>query len=117
MFHPYKFTPPERSSVSPCICSLLSADMERTFIAVKPDGVQRGLCGEIIKRFETRGFRLVAGKFVQVTMTTDAEKETFETVGSERGYRGPRSVSSLFQRNMIVYFTLVMVVVLREIVH
>lgn len=46
--------------------------MERTFIAVKPDGVQRGLCGEIIKRFEQRGFRLVAAKFVQVTMATDS---------------------------------------------
>lgn len=40
--------------------------MERTFIAVKPDGVQRGLCGDIIKRFEQRGFRLVAAKFMQV---------------------------------------------------
>ncbi|KAJ4931598.1 hypothetical protein JOQ06_010043 [Pogonophryne albipinna] len=39
--------------------------MEQTFIAVKPDGVQRGLCGEIIKRFETRGYKLVAAKFVQ----------------------------------------------------
>lgn len=44
-----------------------SADMERTFIAVKPDGVQRGLCGEIIKRLEQRGFHLVAAKFLQVT--------------------------------------------------
>ncbi|PWA26981.1 hypothetical protein CCH79_00019233 [Gambusia affinis] len=41
--------------------------MERTFIAVKPDGVQRGLCGEIIKRFETRGFKLIAAKFVQAS--------------------------------------------------
>ncbi|XP_069381642.1 nucleoside diphosphate kinase B-like [Paralichthys olivaceus] len=41
--------------------------MERTFIAVKPDGVQRGLCGEIIKRFEQRGFKLVAGKFLQAS--------------------------------------------------
>lgn len=47
--------------------------MEQTFIAVKPDGVQRGLCGEIIKRFEQRGFRLIAAKFLQVTVTTDAE--------------------------------------------
>lgn len=53
--------------------------MERTFIAVKPDGIQRGLCGEIIRRFEQRGFKLIAGKFIQVTMTTDAEEETFET--------------------------------------
>ncbi|KAF0033152.1 hypothetical protein F2P81_015442 [Scophthalmus maximus] len=41
--------------------------MERTFLAVKPDGVQRGLCGEIMKRFEQRGFRLVAAKFMQAS--------------------------------------------------
>merc|ERR1712134_150473 len=38
---------------------------ERTFIAIKPDGVQRGLVGEIIKRFEQKGFKLVAIKMVQ----------------------------------------------------
>ncbi|KAK4104002.1 nucleoside diphosphate kinase [Parathielavia hyrcaniae] len=37
---------------------------ERTFIAIKPDGVQRGLVGAIISRFETRGFKLVALKLV-----------------------------------------------------
>ncbi|KAB0390162.1 hypothetical protein E2I00_011334 [Balaenoptera physalus] len=42
------------------------ANSERTFIAIKPDGVQRGLVGEIIKRFEQKGFRLVAMKFMQV---------------------------------------------------
>ncbi|PHH75017.1 hypothetical protein CDD82_4626 [Ophiocordyceps australis] len=36
---------------------------EQTFIAVKPDGVQRGLVGAIISRFENRGFKLVALKF------------------------------------------------------
>jgi nucleoside-diphosphate kinase len=34
--------------------------MERTYIMVKPDGVERGLVGEIIKRFENRGYQLVA---------------------------------------------------------
>ncbi|RDA91615.1 hypothetical protein CP533_4651 [Ophiocordyceps camponoti-saundersi (nom. inval.)] len=38
---------------------------ERTFIAVKPDGVRRGLVGEIISRFENRGFKLVAMKMTQ----------------------------------------------------
>ena len=38
---------------------------ERTFIAVKPDGVQRGLVGNIISRFESRGYKLVAIKIVQ----------------------------------------------------
>merc|ERR1712045_951601 len=40
---------------------------ERTFIMIKPDGVQRGLCGDIIKRFEQKGFKLVAMKFMQAT--------------------------------------------------
>ncbi len=40
--------------------------MERTFIIVKPDGVQRGLIGEIIRRFEQRGLRVVGLKFMQV---------------------------------------------------
>jgi len=40
---------------------------ERTFIAVKPDGVQRGLVGEIIKRFEQKGFKIVGLKFLQAT--------------------------------------------------
>jgi hypothetical protein len=43
------------------------ANSERTFIAIKPDGVQRGLVGEIIKRFEQKGFRLVGLKFLQVS--------------------------------------------------
>ena len=38
--------------------------MERTFVACKPDAVQRGLIGEIFQRFEKRGFKLVAAKFV-----------------------------------------------------
>uniref|UniRef100_A0A8C2MV19 Nucleoside diphosphate kinase A n=1 Tax=Cricetulus griseus TaxID=10029 RepID=A0A8C2MV19_CRIGR len=43
------------------------ANSERTFIAIKPDGVQRGLVGEIIKRFEQKGFRLVGLKFMQAS--------------------------------------------------
>src|SRR5258708_590349 len=41
------------------------ADMERTFIMVKPDGVQRGLVGEIIRRFESKGLKLVGLKLLQ----------------------------------------------------
>ncbi len=41
--------------------------MERTFLAIKPDGVQRGLVGEIIRRFETKGFTIVGLKFMQVS--------------------------------------------------
>ena len=38
---------------------------ERTFIMVKPDGVARGLVGEVLRRFENKGFKLVAMKMVQ----------------------------------------------------
>ena len=41
--------------------------MERTLVIVKPDGVQRGLVGEILQRFEKRGMRLVALKMMQVS--------------------------------------------------
>ncbi len=41
--------------------------MERTFIMIKPDGVQRNLVGEIISRFETKGFTLVGMKLMQVS--------------------------------------------------
>ncbi len=41
--------------------------MERTLILVKPDGVQRGLMGEIIARFERRGLKLIGMKFLQMS--------------------------------------------------
>ena len=44
-------------------------NQERTFIAIKPDGVQRGLVAEIIGRFEKKGFKLVGLK--QLTPTKD----------------------------------------------
>jgi len=42
---------------------------ERTLIFIKPDGVQRGLSGEILRRFERAGFRIVGLKMVQATST------------------------------------------------
>ena len=49
--------------------------MERTLVLVKPDGVERGLVGEIVSRFERRGLRLVA-----------AELRTLDRVTAERHY-------------------------------
>jgi nucleoside-diphosphate kinase len=40
--------------------------MERTFVMVKPDGVQRALIGEIVSRFERRGFKLAALKMMRI---------------------------------------------------
>lgn len=41
--------------------------MQKTLVLVKPDGVQRGLIGEVISRLERRGLRLVGAKFMQVS--------------------------------------------------
>ncbi|UCD14522.1 MAG: nucleoside-diphosphate kinase [Thermoplasmatales archaeon] len=41
--------------------------MERTFVMIKPDAVQRGLTGEIISRFEKKGIKIVAMKLVSVS--------------------------------------------------
>ncbi|WP_200411221.1 nucleoside-diphosphate kinase [Virgibacillus salexigens] len=41
--------------------------MEQTFLMVKPDGVQRNLIGEIVKRFESKGFQLVGAKLMTIT--------------------------------------------------
>ena len=41
--------------------------MEKTFLMVKPDGVQRGLVGEIVKRFEQKGFQLIGSKLTVVS--------------------------------------------------
>jgi nucleoside-diphosphate kinase len=40
---------------------------ERTFIMVKPDGVQRGLVGEVVSRFERKGLKLLGAKLMQVS--------------------------------------------------
>ena len=42
--------------------SSFTGNMERTYIMIKPDGVQRGLIGEIIGRFEKKGFKLIGLK-------------------------------------------------------
>ncbi|MDD9267641.1 nucleoside-diphosphate kinase [Paenibacillus sp. GCM10023248] len=41
--------------------------MDKTFLMVKPDGVQRGLIGEIVKRFEQKGFQLIGSKLMMVS--------------------------------------------------
>ncbi len=41
--------------------------MERTYLMVKPDGIERGLIGEIVGRFERKGLKLIAAKLMRVT--------------------------------------------------
>lgn len=54
--------------------------MEKTFVCIKPDGVQRALIGEIVKRFENRGLVLAAAKFMNVPREL-AERHYAEHVG------------------------------------
>ena len=42
----------------------MDARQERTYVMIKPDGVQRGLVGTIVNRFETRGYKLIALKML-----------------------------------------------------
>jgi nucleoside-diphosphate kinase len=60
--------------------------MERSLVLVKPDGVQRGLIGEVISRLERRGLRLVAAKFVQVS--TDLAERHYAVHKGKDFYEG-----------------------------
>ena len=69
-----KKKPLEQSITNPTIAQeqspkfKMSANNERTFIMLKPDAVHRGLVGDIIKRFEKKGFKLVAMKMTHVSL-------------------------------------------------
>ena len=41
--------------------------MEKTFSMIKPDGIQRGLVGEILQRFEKKGIKIAAMKFMMIS--------------------------------------------------
>ena len=53
-----------QTEAAAALCALLQKAAERTFLACKPDAVQRGLVGDIIARFEKRGYKLVGLKMV-----------------------------------------------------
>jgi nucleoside-diphosphate kinase len=53
---------------------------ERTYAMIKPDGVQRGLVGEVVRRIEAKGFRIVALKQMVIPRAT-AERHYGEHVG------------------------------------
>lgn len=57
---------------------------ERSFIMLKPDAVQRGLVGDIIQRFETRGYKLVAMKLI--TPSLDLAKRHYHDLAERPFY-------------------------------
>ncbi len=66
--------------------------MEKTFVMVKPDGVQRCLIGEIISRLERRGLKMVAAKFMAVSQDL---AETHYEIHKDKP----------FYKSLIVYIT------------
>lgn len=54
--------------------------MERTYVMVKPDGVQRNLVGELVARYEKKGFKIAGMKLIQLTPAI-AEQHYAEHVG------------------------------------
>ncbi|RMX55634.1 hypothetical protein pdam_00001645 [Pocillopora damicornis] len=59
---------------------------ERTFLMIKPDAVHRGLIADIIKRFEQKGFKLVAMKFVKAS--EELLKKHYEELAKKPFYNG-----------------------------
>jgi nucleoside-diphosphate kinase len=59
--------------------------MERTLSIIKPDGVSRGLIGEVISRFEKKNIKIVAMKMIHMTKT---EAQGFYAVHKERPFFG-----------------------------
>jgi nucleoside-diphosphate kinase len=57
--------------------------LERTFSIVKPDGVQKNLIGEVYRRFEQAGLRIVAARMTQLTQS---QAEGFYAVHRERPF-------------------------------
>ncbi|MBN2713975.1 MAG: nucleoside-diphosphate kinase [Planctomycetes bacterium] len=53
---------------------------QRTLIIVKPDGVARGIIGQILSRFENKGFRIAAMRIMQISLAT-AKKHYAEHAG------------------------------------
>ncbi len=61
---------------------MMSKMIERTFLMIKPEGVEQGLIGEIIGRFERRGFKIVALKLTRMSRE-QAEKQYEEHRGKD----------------------------------
>ena len=81
---------------------------ERTLVLIKPDGVKRGLIGEIIKRFEARGLKIVAlqienPKRERMSEHYPKEKEWITNLGknTEKSYKEFNIPSLMIQEDMV----------------
>ncbi len=74
--------------------------IEQTLVLVKPDGVQRGLIGETIKRFEQRGFKIIGLKLVKVDKNF-AEKH-YSDIAERRGEKVFKSLMNYITEGPVV---------------
>lgn len=73
---------------------------ERTLVLVKPDGVQRGLVGEIISRFEKKGLKIIAMKMVMPTKAL--AKKHYDMPKEDKQMMGERTIAAYKDRGVTV---------------
>lgn len=71
--------------------------IEQTLVLVKPDGVKRGLIGDITKRLEQRGLKIVGMKMKQVSPEFAGKHYTWEDIGARHGEK--------VRNNLITFLT------------
>lgn len=79
--------------------------MERTLVLIKPDGIQRGLIGEVITRFEKVGLKIIGLKFVQPSEEF-ARKHYTEDIELRRGAKVRKLLTDLISTNPVVVMVL-----------
>jgi nucleoside-diphosphate kinase len=99
---------------------------ERTFVMIKPDGVMRGLMGEMIKRFEQRGLKIIGMKMIHagfeqaddfypkdeawITRLGNKGIKTFEEYGldpkKEMGSDNPLEIGQVVRKGLIQFITM-----------
>ena len=79
--------------------------MERTLVLIKPDGVQRGLIGEVIARFEKAGLKIIGLKLVQVNEEF-ARKHYTEDIEIRRGARVRKLLTDMLSTHPVVAIAL-----------
>jgi len=75
--------------------------IERTLVLIKPDGVERGLIGEIISRFEKRGLKIAGMKLLKVDESTAMAHYT-EDISRRRGEYVRKKLISFLTNNHVV---------------
>ncbi|MBU4502242.1 MAG: nucleoside-diphosphate kinase [Nanoarchaeota archaeon] len=75
--------------------------IEQTLVLIKPDGVKRGLIGELVKRFENRGLKIVGLKMIWIDATF-AKKHYTEDISKRRGEHVRNYLVNFLQESPVV---------------